>query len=72
MSARNSLSEIIAAIKSCDPTVSTAEYQVLYDTMSTSSSDDFTRNSANYYNQLNSAYQKMQEICNTEPQALDG
>lgn len=69
--ARSSLFEIIDTIKSCDPNISVAEYQLLYDTITTSSVEDFARNSTNYYAQISAAYQRMQEICDIVPSSLD-
>lgn len=62
--ALSSMREIIAAIQSCDPSVSIDEYQKIYTTISESSFEDFARNGATYYNQLNTSYQKMQQLCN--------
>lgn len=61
--ARSSLSEIISAIKSCNPQEPTASYQVLYDTLSTSSLQEFSENSSNYYEQISNAYARMQQVC---------
>lgn len=69
--AMGSIKEIITAIQSCDPTASVAETQALYDTVSKASLEDFARNGASYYNQMNVAYQNMQELCNKIPKTLD-
>jgi hypothetical protein len=66
-----SITEIITAIKSCDPTASVAETQALYDTVSKASVQDFARNGASYYNQMSAAYQNMQQLCNKIPKSLD-
>jgi hypothetical protein len=69
--AMDSITEIIAAIKSCDPTASVTETQALYDTVSKASVQDFARNGATYYNQMSAAYQNMQQLCNKIPKTLD-
>lgn len=66
-----SMKEIISAIKSCDPTASVAETQALYDAINNSTIEDFARNGASYYNQMNVSYQKMQQLCSKTPETLD-